>query len=138
MSDAAWLVLALVVPAAASLGLLVSRVRSLGRRIGSFECALRRGGRSGWTGGIASFGLDRLDWYRLLSFSLRPAQSWSRSELRIVDRAVRLSAGKRTSIVEANCCSRDAEFTLAMSEQAYAGLTSWLEAAPPGGAWHGR
>lgn len=35
--------------------------------------------------------------------------------------------------MEVHCRLGVDEFTLAMSRQAAAGLTSWLEAAPPGG-----
>jgi hypothetical protein len=44
---------------------------------------------------------------------------------------VRLTAGRRTSVVELSCRVDDDEFLLALSEQAFSGLTSWLEAAPP-------
>jgi hypothetical protein len=130
---ALWLVIGAGVAGLVALALLISRVRSLGRRLGSFECALRRSGKSSWASGIASYGVDRLEWYRVLSYAPRPERSWPRSRIEVLDRASRLTAGRRTSIIELRCRSVDDEFTLAMSEQAYAGLTSWLEAAPPSG-----
>lgn len=133
MPVAVWVLLGACVVAAVALVLLISRVRSLGRRLGSFECALRRDPRSGWASGIATFGVDRLEWYRVLAFTPRPERSWRRSRMEVLDRASRLSGGRRTTVVELHCRDQDDEFTLAMSEQAYAGLTSWLEAAPPSG-----
>jgi hypothetical protein len=112
--------------------LLVTRVRSLGRRFGTFECALRFAGRTAWASGIAGYGADRLEWFRVLSLSPRPAHSWQRSALVVVARSPRLRSGRRTAITEATVRCRGAEFTLAMTDQAYAGLASWLEAAPPG------
>lgn len=132
MPVAAWILLGAAVAGFAALVMLVTRVRSLGQRVGSFECGLRREGRTRWASGIASYGFDRLDWYRVLSFAPRPARSWPRSGFELTGRASRLSGGRRTSITELRCRSDDEEFFLAMSEQAYAGLTSWLEAAPPG------
>lgn len=50
-----------------------------------------------------------------------------------MSRSVRLSGARLTSVMEVRCRLGEDEFTLAMSRQAAAGLTSWLEAAPPGG-----
>jgi len=129
---AVWILLGALVIGLGLLVLLVTRVRSLGRRFGTFECALRLAGRTAWASGIAGYGADRLDWYRVLSLSPRPAHSWQRSALVVVARSSRLRAGRRTAITEATVRCRDEEFTLAMADQAYAGFASWLEAAPPG------
>jgi hypothetical protein len=126
-----WLASVAVALGIGALAALVSRVRSLGRRLGSFECALRRGARSAWASGIATYGVDTLDWHRVLSFSPGPERSWRRSRIEVVNRSVRLTAGRRTSVVELSCRVDDDEFLLALSEQAFSGLTSWLEAAPP-------
>ena len=112
--------------------MLVTRVRSLGRRFGTFECALRLAGRTAWASGIAGYGADRLDWYRVLSLSPRPAHSWQRSALEVLARSSRLRAGRRTAITEATLRCRGEDFIPAMTDQAYAGLASWFEAAPPG------
>ncbi len=133
MSVGLWLLLGACVLAAVALAMLISRVRSLGRRLGSFECAYRRAEGHGWASGIAAFGADRLEWYRVLSYTPRPEHTWLRSRLEVLDRASRLTAGRRTSIVEIHCRTADEEFSLAMSVDAYAGLTSWLEATPPSG-----
>lgn len=133
MAEAVWALLAVTAAGILALGFVLSRIRTLGHRVGSFECALRRRGRTAWSAGIAIYGADRLDWYRVLSFSPRPEHTWRRAALRVLDRASRLTAGRRTAVMELRCRHLDEEFTLAMSEQASAGLTSWLEAAPPSG-----
>ena len=45
------------------------RLRTLGSRVGSFECALQM--PTGWASGIAHYGADSLHWYRLISPSAR-------------------------------------------------------------------
>lgn len=132
MPAAFWILLGALLLGLGLLVLLVTRVRSLGRRFGTFECALRRAGRTTWAGGIAGYGADRLVWYRVLSLSPRPAHSWQRSAMLVVARSSRLRGGRRTAITEATVRCAEDEFALAMSDQAYAGLTAWLEAAPPG------
>lgn len=113
--------------------LLLVRTRSLGLRVGSFECALRRAGRTSWASGFAAYGADRLEWYRVLSASPRPERAWPRNGLEVLATAVRLHDGRPTTVMELSCRSGAEVFTLAMSYQAASGLTSWLEAAPPGG-----
>ncbi len=129
----AWLLLAAALGGTLALGLLLARVRSINRRVGSFECAVRPDGRTGWTSGIASYGVDRLDWYRVVSASPRPARSWPRARLEIIHRAPRRSGALLTSVMELRCRVGSEVFSLAMSRPAADGLTSWLEAAPPGG-----
>jgi hypothetical protein len=133
MSVAPWLLLGACLALAAALVALIVRVRSLGRRLGAFECAYRRADQQAWASGIAWYGEDRLEWYRVLSFTPRPEHAWARSRLEVLGRTPRLTAGRRTSVVELRCRTPDGEFSLAMSERASAGLTSWLEAAPPSG-----
>ena len=110
--------------------LLYSRVRALARRVGSFECALRRPGSADWTSGIAGYGVNRVDWHRLVSLAPRPASSWSRNRLHVLAHTGR--EGSTATVVEVRCRYGDEEFELAMVRGAFAGLVSWLEAAPPG------
>ena len=110
---------------------LTGRVRHLGRRVGSFECALRRPGQRDWTSGIAVFGSGRLDWHRLVSLAHRPARSFVRRELEIVGRRRRGPGPRGGEVVEVACRYRGEDLELAMVDQALAGLVSWLEAAPP-------
>lgn len=122
------IVLALVVTAA----LGASRLRVLSGRIGSFECAARPAEDPGsaWTAGIAHYGAGRLDWWRSWSLAPRPARTWGRSELRVVGRAPFVGPGGAEQLV-VRCRHGEGDFELTMSADAFAGLTAWLEAAPP-------
>ncbi len=123
-------------------GLGLTRVHSLNRRVGSFACAVRPlvvpgGPRSTsgpeaptWSQGVAHYGVGRLDWWRIWSLSPRPAQVWERSDLVILARRGMEAVG-RPDLFEVRCRHRGTEFELAMSRDAYAGMMSWLESAPP-------
>lgn len=133
MEVAGWLlglVLLLVLLVAA---LYHSRQRTLSQRVGSFTCALRPEGAEGGPGtpGIAQYTTGRLVWWRTLSLAPRPAHSWSRAELTLLER-VGLDevddAGQRVLLVR--CCHGAQAFELTMSEAACAGLVSWLESGP--------
>jgi Protein of unknown function (DUF2550) len=107
---------------------------TLNRRWASFDCSLRRPDGS-WSLGIARYGDDQLDWFRVFSLSLRPRATWLRDSLTVVVR--RPTRGgeatavlPRSVIVECRYAGQDVD--LAMSDEAYTGLASWLEAAPPG------
>ena len=114
-------------------GLYLSRQRTLTHRVGSFTCLLRTEPppEVGWTAGIAHYGAERLVWWRTLSLAPRPARTWSRAELTLVER-VRLDgrddAGRPLLLV--HCVHRGERFQLTISEQACAGLVSWLESGP--------
>lgn len=129
-AGAVLLVLALV--AVLLLILFVVRVRRLAHRIGSFECALRPAGRREWTSGIAVFGVGRVDWYRLVSLSLRPDRTFAREDLEVRERVHR-SPGGSQQVSEILCSLPGGEVHLAMRRESLAGLVSWLESAPPRG-----
>lgn len=116
--------------------LLASRLRTLTRRVGSFDCRLPVADDvpDRVRAGIAQYGVGRLDWWRFWSLSPRPAKSWQRSELVIVTRTEVTIPG-RTGIYLVRCAYRGEDLEMQMSMDAYAGLRSWLEAAPP--ASHG-
>lgn len=117
-----------------------ARLRSLSTRVGSFACAFRRNTRTAiWKLGIAHYGVDRIDWYRTISLSFRAKHSWSRDELEVISKtAITEADGTRVRdyAVRIACKCGSQEFYLAMSEDAYSGLRSWIESAPPGR--HGR
>jgi hypothetical protein len=110
------------------------RRRLLVRRLGAFDCSARPGGR-GWALGVARYGSDRLEWFRVFSLSPRPRCTWERAGLTLVgsrapepaESAVLLPAA-----VVVECTDQGSPLLLAMSRDAYTGLSSWLEAAPPG------
>jgi hypothetical protein len=108
--------------------------------LGSFDCSLRRerGGHSNtgrWMLGVARYGSDRLDWYRLFSMSPRPWRSFERARLMIVEQR-RQASGEGYSVmpgaVIVRCAYGRLVLELAMTESAYTGLSTWLESAPPG------
>ena len=128
----AFLALLLVVAALVVLGLGLSRWSSLTRRVGSFRCSLRVGTR--WSRGIAHYGARHLYWWRLRSLAPRPGQVWPRGGMEVLERtAVAPSVAGGPYLVRCRVAGpRGAEeVELLMTPEAYAGLTSWLEAAPP-------
>ena len=89
MGQHVWMILTIGIIALVLLtgGFLV-RLRYLAGQVGSFECAMRLPGGQRWLSGVASFRLDSLQWYRLMSLSTRPSRVWRRLDLE-------LSAAKR-------------------------------------------
>ncbi|MGC0143290.1 DUF2550 family protein [Pseudactinotalea sp. Z1732] len=110
-------------------GLLLWRLHALGRRVGSFECAVREGEH--WHAGIATYTRSGLDWHRVVSLSLRPSRRWDREELVLLARRNRQIDGRASRVVEMHCRHENSEFYLAAQSSALDGLVSWLEAAPP-------
>ena len=99
-----------------------------------FTAAGVRDGR-GWSYGIAQYGADRVDWYRIFSYAFRPAAVLTRRELEVVGRrdpegTEELALFPGWTILDCRLGSGYAE--LALSEDALTGFLSWLEAAPPG------
>lgn len=128
----AFLALLLVVAALVVLGLGLSRWSSLTRRVGSFRCALRVRGRL--TRGIAHYGARHLYWWRLRSLAPRPEQVWPRGGMDVLERtALDPAVVGGPYLVRCRVAGPrgDEELELVMTPEAYAGLTSWLEAAPP-------
>ncbi|WP_298459385.1 DUF2550 domain-containing protein [uncultured Cellulomonas sp.] len=119
-------VLLLVLVVTAALG--ASRLRVLSGRIGAFECGTRPAG-SAWTAGIAHYGAGRIEWWRSWSLAPRPALTWWRADLELLGRAPLDPADPGTLVVLCRYHGDDLE--LSMSADALAGLTAWLEAAPP-------
>ncbi len=110
-------------------GLLLWRIRALGHRVGSFECALREGEH--WHAGIATYSRATLDWHRVVSLSPRSSRRWSRTGLELLERRQRQIEGRPSLIVEMHCRHEGTEFHLAAQDGALDGLVSWLEALPP-------
>ena len=100
-----------------------------------FTAAAVRDGR-GWSYGIAQYGADRVDWYRIFSYAFRPAAVLSRRDLEVVGR--RDPEGTEELALFPGWAILDCRFggagyaELALSEDALTGFLSWLEAAPPG------
>ena len=109
---------------------LLWRLHALGRRVGSFECAMREGEH--WHAGIAAYAKDDLTWYRVVSLSLRPSRRWARRDMWVHERRVREIEGGTSRVVEVHCHFGDEQFYLAARDHSLDGLVSWLEAGPPG------
>lgn len=118
--------------------LFALRRRLLQRRGGTFDCSLRSGdaqdGR-GWMFGVARYAPDRVELYRVFSYSLRPREVLERRHVQILARRVP-DPGEEVSLVSdtivLRCEQGGRGMELAMSENALTGFLSWLEAAPPG------
>lgn len=130
MGYVGWALVAVAVLLVVIASIVVSRLRSLGHRVGSFECALvvHGPGHPVQVRGIAHYGVGRLDWWRRWSLSPSPAESWARGSLEVVSRE--LVEGS-DDVYVVRCSYEDEQLTFVMSVPAYAGLTSWLESAPP-------
>lgn len=112
-------------------GLFLSRQRTLTHRVGSFGCLVRARDGGGWTPGVAQYASGRLLWWRSLSLAPRPARTWAREKLEVLERTPFPGADELgRPLVAVRCRIDDEEFTLSMSAAAYAGLVSWLEAGP--------
>jgi len=125
-----WLVVLLAALALLAGLLLLFRIRGLNRVVGSFDCAWRAAESQEWASGVAVYGVDRIDWYRVVSLRPGPAARWRRSEL-VVDPSRRVLPGSAWGAVEVRCHVRGDTFYLALETAALAGLTSWLESMPP-------
>ncbi|MBC7290887.1 MAG: DUF2550 domain-containing protein [Actinotalea sp.] len=110
-----------------------SRQSTLSRRVGSFACGLRTDGASErpWSNGIAHYAHDRLVWWRVLSLSPRPAATFSRSELTLVERVELEEVDERGQpLLLVRCVHGEDTFEALISAPACAGLVSWLESGP--------
>jgi uncharacterized protein DUF2550 len=89
----------------------------------------------GWVFGIARYSGDRVEWFRVFSYSPRPRRVLQRGRIRVIGR--REPAGQEELALLAGavilvCEHADARIELALSDDALTGFLAWLEAAPPG------
>lgn len=117
---------------------VVVRRALLTRGLGAFDCSLRAETireRGPWRHGIARYGDEQLDWFRVFGVRPIPAESLSRRRLVILDRRPP-EPGETNEVlpdwVVVRCGYGSVIVELAMSEGAYTGLAAWLESAPPG------
>ncbi|AYN39378.1 DUF2550 family protein [Streptomyces dangxiongensis] len=118
------------------------RRRLIQRSGGTFDCSLRwdvpeepDAGGKGWSYGVARYNGDRIEWYRVFSYAVRPRRVLERAQIEVAGR--RLPEGEEelallSDAVVLACAHRGAHLELAMSEDALTGFLAWLEAAPPG------
>ena len=107
-------------------GLWFSRTRTLSHRVGSFRCAVGRTEAGPWASGIAQYGAEQLYWWRKASLAPRPAHRWKRRGLAVLER---VDAGHGNVVVTFRAAETSTGYLL-MTREAYAGLTSWIEATP--------
>lgn len=104
------------------------RARRLDTHVGSFRCWARPDPQSGWTSGIAHYGVETLSWYRLVAFSTRPVFTLPRRSLEVSAPFTRAVDG---SIVEVRVTAGDQRWEFAIAPASYTGLVSWAESGPP-------
>ncbi|MBO3086358.1 DUF2550 domain-containing protein [Cellulomonas sp. zg-ZUI188] len=104
-----------------------SRVHTLNRRVGSFPCSVGRTPDGPWSSGVAQYGADRLYWWRYRSLAARPHSRWQRDGFVVVERTEH-QAGQLVVTCRDGAAAHQVH--LLMSADAYAGLTSWIEATP--------
>ncbi|OIJ99755.1 DUF2550 domain-containing protein [Streptomyces colonosanans] len=132
-------VLALVVVGLFVFGL---RRRLIQRSGGTFDCSLRwdvpqesdTSGK-GWSYGVARYNGDRVEWFRVFSYALRPRRVLERSAIEVAGRRDPEGEEELALLSDAvilACHHRGTRLELAMSEDALTGFLAWLEAAPPG------
>lgn len=122
-------VLLIVAVVSVGIWLLVNtRARRLDRHVGSFRCWTRPDSQSGWTSGIAHYGVATLSWFRLIGLGSRPEFILPRRGLEVSAPVRRASDG---SIVEVRVSAADARWEFAITPSAYNGLVSWIESGPP-------
>lgn len=135
MPGVIWIAIAVLAALALVLAAGISRLRTLSRRVGSFNCSARPTGNpeGSWTPGIAQYAVGRIEWWRCWSLSPRPARTWYRERLTVTARTP-LDPDERGQgdhyLVQCRYDGLDFELELAAGD--YFGLASWLEAAPPG------
>ena len=89
----------------------------------------------GWVFGVARYNGDRIEWFRIFSYALRPRRVLERAEIEVVDRRTPRGEEELALLSGAavlTCVHRGSRLELAMSEDALTGFLAWLEAAPPG------
>lgn len=114
--------------------LCLSGVRrfNLRRALGTVDASICTAGK-GWQMGVCRYQDNDLEWFKLLSLSVRPKYTFRRSSLELVGRrqpteAELVKVQPDSVIVELHYEGQDV--LLAMKFDAYTGLSSWLEAGP--------
>lgn len=107
---------------------LMARARRLDRKFGSFRCSTRLDSQSGWISGVGMYGTEYLEWFRLVSFSSRPALVLRRRGL-VVSPPYPLTVDGTVVVVALE--SGMERVQVAIEAQTYNALVSWVESGPP-------
>lgn len=116
----------LVVISVSACALLI-RVRMIGRIVGTFECWTRPDTNSSWVAGMARFGREDFQWFKLVGFLYGPQYRLSRRGTTVSAPLHRDNA----NVVEVVLTTDGHRLYLAMRSEWYNGLVSWLESGPP-------
>ncbi len=113
----------------------LSRLRRLTTEVGVFDCAYRafnpsRTSTDDWTQGLCKYQSDRLEWWRVYSLTWKPNRGWLRDHFDLTGR-VPLDLANMPGLYLVQCRYQGVPFELMMSAEAYHGLSSWIESAPP-------
>ena len=105
---------------------------NLRRALGTVDASICTAGKS-WQMGVCRYQDNDLEWFRLVSLSVRPKHTFRRSSLELLGRrkpteSELLKVQPDAVIVELRYEGQ--QVLLAMRFDAYTGLSSWLEAGP--------
>lgn len=127
-----WVAAASLIAGAAALAFVFwMRARHIEATIGTFECALRRDPTAHMVDGWAAYTGSTLCWYPVVGLLRRPALSWERDGLDILESVPIVLARTDEVLRRVTISSRGDRADLVMRDGSYSGLRSWLEAAPP-------
>jgi hypothetical protein len=133
-----------VIVGAGLLGLFLFglRRRLIQRSGATFDCSLRPApaegadpGGKGWVYGVARYSSDRVEWFRVFSYAIRPRRVLERPAIEVLGRRAPQGSEELALLSDAvvlACAHRGTRLELAMSDDALTGFLAWLEAAPPG------
>ncbi len=123
----------LVVLAVVGLGLIWARRRAISGGVPLMLCAVRTVSRPHWRLGLLRFAADRLEWFPVISPSLRPACRWGRwgVDLAAPTPTRDIIPGLPDAVAVRGRCEGDT-FEIALAPSSYTAVRSWLESSPPG------
>jgi Protein of unknown function (DUF2550) len=114
-------------------GAVIARQRHMIRSPGAIPLATRRRGTH-WSYGVGQYIGGELRWYRALGIGTRPSRVLRRGDVKILGHRApsRLERGALpTASVIVDCRDSSGYLTIALSEGAFTGFVSWLEASAP-------
>ncbi|AOY70656.1 DUF2550 domain-containing protein [Paenarthrobacter ureafaciens] len=115
-----------------SLCLFGVRRFNLRRALGTVDASICMAGNS-WQMGVCRYQDMELEWFRLMSLSVVPKYRFKRSSLELLGRRKPTEeelVQVQPDVVVVELQYEGKKFLLAMKFEAYAGLSSWLEAGP--------
>ncbi|AMB40980.1 DUF2550 domain-containing protein [Arthrobacter sp. TES] len=115
-----------------SLCLFGVRRFNLRRALGTVDASICIAGNS-WQMGVCRYQDMELEWFRLMSLSVVPKYRFKRSSLELLGRRKPTEeelVQVQPDVVVVELQYEGKKFLLAMKFEAYAGLSSWLEAGP--------